>query len=113
MRATRGKESSMNDIDSIEVSQDELEEILSAYNNDCQTEEQECRLVIYVRNELYAKNKFEPSAELIAARMTELVNGYTLRQLTNKGLLEVYIGDDGIDSYGLTKFGKHVNEALT
>ena len=94
------------------VTMNELEEILSAYNNNAQTDQQECRLVEYVRNELYRKNKFEPSAELIAARMTELVNGYTLRQLAKKGIFDVYIDQNGDESYGLTSLGHKLKHKL-
>lgn len=96
-----------------EVTQEELESILSAYNNGKQTEEQEERLVWYVYNELYKKNEFEPDSELIAHRMTELVNGYSIRQLVKKGLLDVFIDpSDGEDSYGLSPLGQDVRSVL-
>ncbi len=100
------------DIDVSNVTQSELDEILSAYNKGDQTEAQECRLVLYAYRELHTKNGFEPTTELIAERVTELINGYTIRQLTNKGLLDTYIDTDGNDSYGLTKLGKGVREKL-
>jgi hypothetical protein len=98
--------------DLTEVTQSELEDILSAYNACRQTEDQEFRLVLYVRNELYKKNRFEPEAELIADRATDLVNGYSLRQLVGKDLLEVFIDVDGEESFGLSDLGKEVAETL-
>lgn len=95
-----------------EVTQSELEDILSAYNDCKQSIDQEFRLIVYVRNELYKKNGFEPEAELIADRATELVNGYSLRQLVNKDLLEVFIDVDGEESFGLSELGKEVAETL-
>jgi hypothetical protein len=88
--------------------QSNIEDILSAYNRNVQTEDQEIQLVSYIKDELYNSNKFEPSVDDIAIRMTELLNGYSLRQLVKKGLLEVYIDDGGLDSYGLSALGKDV-----
>lgn len=92
--------------------QTELDDILSAYNADCQTEEQEESLVYYVMTELHKKNGYEPDTDQITNRLAELLNGFTLRKLCQKGVLDVYIDKDGGDSYGLTPLGKELRAEL-
>lgn len=92
--------------------QSELEDILSAYNSNSQTEQQEESLVFYVMDELHKKNGFDADAEQITLRIADLLNGFTLRQLIKKGVLDVYIDKEGEDSYGLTPLGKELRAEL-
>lgn len=102
---------SMSDTLSV-PSQIELDDILSAYNRNTQTADQEESLVYYVMDELYKSNKFIPDTEQITLRIAELLNGFTLRKLCQKGVLDVYIDKDGEDSYGLTPLGKQLRAEL-
>jgi len=95
------------------VTQIELEELLSKFAKNIETSEDEERLIFYVYDELYKKHKFEPSTEDIQQRMKDLCNGYVLRTLTEKGILEPYFDPDGDeDVFEVTEFGNRVYERL-
>jgi len=89
------------------VSQIELEEILTSFNNEEVTETQTGRLIWYIISEFSSQGKMDFTNEEIKNRMNELIVGQTLRELSSKGLIDVNMGfmiKD--DTYSLTEKGK-------
>lgn len=96
------------------LTQIELEKILKSFSENVETEEQTEDLIAYILEDLRSKNGYDPTDEEISVRSGELIGGYVLRRLTEKGIIEPYINPEDLDetTYGLTKLGKEIGEEL-
>ncbi len=97
----------------LSLTQIELDEILSKYHSSNETSEDEEKLIGYVFEELYKKNGCRPEPDQILSRFRDLVSGYILHQMVNKGVLEPYFDPEGEeDTFEFTELGWDLNKQL-